>query len=304
MDFTKLIQQSAEYGYNSLASGLGVAGAGVGYITKSIGSLQLFGSTVTDSADKKLDERHYFLVPDPRSEDGYSLVVTRLLPEGVPPVNDLEKRRFLHLPNSESAAMLRTLLVRRAQIDELAKPAEGKSMSDRARELADYIDAVDDKVFGGVLLIGGLVAIFNPLAGAAIAAKSLLPSLGILASKYGLKIAEESLSHANLKSKVRQAEKEVLSQFHGSETEQHVNEVLCVLERATRTTEEEFDPMLELHNLLQTEMPDDQKSRIQLASAAVLNVFDSTLRSPNTASKLGLGAEDLRFLKLLQSLQQ
>lgn len=304
MDIAKLIKQSAEYGYDSIASGLGVAGAGVGYVTQSIGSLQLFGLTVTDSADKKLDERHYFLVPDPRSEDGYSLVVTRRLPEGVPPVNDLEKRRFLHLPNDDSAAMLQALLVRRAQLDELSKPQVSKAMSDRARELADYIDAVDDKVFGGVLLIGGLVAIFNPLAGAAIAAKSLIPSLGILASKYGLKIAEESLSQAELERRARQAEKQVLQQFRGSQTEQHVNEVLNILERAVRTSEDQFDPTLALHNLLQTDMPAEQKSRIQLATAAVLNVFDATMKSSKNASQFGLGPEDLRFLKLLKRLPQ
>ncbi len=174
MDVRKWVQQTAEYGYNSIAGGLGIAGAGVGYVSELVGNLRLFGSTATSKKEQKFDERHYFLVPDKRSEDGYSLVVTRCLPEGVPPINDLPKRRVLHLPHLEAEAMLRTLLIRQAQADELNKPAQGKSMGDRARELADYIDALDDRVFGGVLLIGGLVAIFNPIAGAAIAAKSLI----------------------------------------------------------------------------------------------------------------------------------
>ncbi len=78
----------------------------------------------------------------------------------------LPKRRVLHLPCLEAEAMLRSLLIRQAQTEELSKPSQGKSMGDRARELADYIDVLDDRIFGGVLLIGGLVAIFNPLAGA------------------------------------------------------------------------------------------------------------------------------------------
>lgn len=301
MDVRKWVQQTADYGYNSVAGGLGIAGAGVGYVTELVGNLRLFGSTTTSSTEQNFDERHYFLVPDTRSEDGYSLVVTRCLPEGVPPINDLPKRRVLHLPHVEAEAMLRSLLIRQAQAVELSKPAQGKSMGDRARELADHIDALDDRVFGGVLLIGGLVAIFNPLAGAAIAAKSLIPALGMLASKYGLRVAEESLNQADMKRKVKQADKDVLRQFRDSQAVQQVNAILTITERALRTTEDEFDPMLELHTLLQSEIADEERRMFRLASSAVLDVFDTAMRSPREANKAGLGPEDLRYLELLKS---
>lgn len=301
MDVRKWVQQTAEYGYNSIAGGLGIAGAGVGYVSELVGNLRLFGSTTTSKKEQKFDERHYFLVPDRRSEDGYSLVVTRCLPEGVPPINELPKRRVLHLPNLEAEAMLRTLLIRQAQADELNKPAQGKSMGDRARELADYIDALDDRVFGGVLLIGGLVAIFNPLVGAAIAAKSLIPSLGMLASKYGLRVAEEMLDQADMKRKIKQAEKDVLNQFRGSSANQYHNAILTILESALRTNEDEFDPMLELHSLIQGELLPEDRRMLQLASSAVLDVFDTAMRSPREANKAGLGPEDLRFLDVLKS---
>lgn len=301
MDVRKWVQQTAEYGYNSVAGGMGIAGAGVGYVTELVGNLRLFGSTTTSSTKQEFDERHYFLVPDIRSQDDFALVVTRCLPDGVPPINDLPKRRVLHLPHVEAEALLRSLLIRQAQAVELNKPTQGKSMGDRARELADYIDALDDRVFGGVLLIGGLVAIFNPIAGAAIAAKSLIPSLGMLASKYGLRVAEESLNQADMKRKVKQAEKDVLSQFRDSQVEHQVNEILTITGRALRTTEDEFDPMLELHTLLQSEIADEQRRMFRLASSAVLDVFDTSMRSPREANKAGLGPEDLRYLNLLKS---
>lgn len=299
MSFQNWIRQTAEYGYSSIVSGLSIAGAGVGYVTEFVGSLRLFGSTKVASGNQEFDERHYFLVPDNRSDEGYSLVVTRCLPEGVPPINDLPKRRLLHLPNASAEPMLRAMLVRQAQAEELRKPSEGKSMSDRARELADYIDVLDDRVFGGVLLIGGLVALFNPLAGAAIAAKALLPSLGMLASKYGLRVAEESLSHTEMQRKAKQAEKEVLSQFRGSKTEQVVNELLTITDRALRTTEEEYDPLLAFHALLQSDLSQDQRRYVELASSAILNVFDGALKSAREARAAGLGPEDLRYLRLL-----
>ncbi len=73
----------------------------------------------------------------------------------------------------------------------------------------------------------------------------------MFASKYGLRMAEESLTHANMRSKAKQAEAEVLRQFKDASTESQVNFLLAILERAIRTTEEQFDPMLELHNHLQ-----------------------------------------------------
>lgn len=301
MDFRKWVQQTAEYGYSSVTGGLSIAGAGIGYVHEFVGNLQLFGSTTTSNAEQKYDERHYFLVPDNRSEDGYSLVVTRCLPEGVPPINELPKQRLLHLPSAEAEAMLRSLLIRQAQAEELNKPSQGKSLGDRAKELADYIDALDDRVFGGVLLIGGLVAIFNPLAGAAIAAKSLIPSLGMLASKYGLRVAEESLNKADMQRKIKQAEKDVLSQFRGSQAMQQVNAILTITERALRTTEDDFDPMLELHSLLQSEQSADERRKLQLASLAVLDVFDTAMQSRREATKTGLGPEDIRFLEVLKS---
>lgn len=301
MDFRALFKQTADYGYGFLASGWSMTGTGVGYVTKMVGGLNIFGSTVTTVASQRYDERHYFLVPDKRQRDGYVLCITRCLPAGVPPINDLPKRRVLHLPHRDAESMLRTLLIKQAQAEELAKPNDRKTLADRTREVADYIDALDEKVFGGVLLIGGLVAIFNPIAGAAIAAKSLIPSLGMFASKYGLRMAEESLTHANLQSKAKQAEIEVLRQFKESSTEQFVNPILMILDRALQTTEEQFDPMLELHNYLRSELTTEQNQWARLTSRVILDVFDDALKSNKASLKAGLGREDIRFLELLRS---
>ncbi|MFN7876330.1 MAG: hypothetical protein ACK5PB_13505 [Pirellula sp.] len=302
VDFRSLFKQTADYGYSALSTGWSLTGAGVGYVTKMVGGLSLFGSTVTTAATQQYDERHYFLIPDKRCEDGYVLCIMRCLPEGVPPINDLSKRRLLHLPHADAESMLRSLLIKRAQAEELAKPNDRKTLADRTREVADYIDALDEKVFGGILLIGGLVAIFNPLAGAAIAAKSLIPSLGMFASKYGLRMAEESLSHANMQSKAKQAEADILKQFKESLTENHVNPLLTILDRALRTTEDQFDPMLELHAYLQSELNIEQKQWLRLTSKAILDVFDEALKSNKASVKAGLGKEDVRFLEVLQSL--
>lgn len=45
------------------------------------------------------DEKHYFVIPFYLSEHGFSLHTMRVLPNDVPEVNDLPKRRVFHFPN-------------------------------------------------------------------------------------------------------------------------------------------------------------------------------------------------------------
>ncbi len=134
-----------------------------------VGGFSLFGSTVTVVGTQRFDERHYFLIQtsDVRTVMcSVSCVVylkaflplTICLNAGITSTECRCRVDAAYIANPES------------QAEELSKPNDRKILADRTREVADYIDALDEKVFGGVLLIGGLVAIFNPLAGAAIAA--------------------------------------------------------------------------------------------------------------------------------------
>lgn len=48
-------------------------------------------------------------------------------------------------------------------------------------------------------------------------------------------------------------------------------------------------------------MTAEEGRMLRLAGAAVLDVFDTAIRLPNEATRAGLGPEDLRFMKVLQS---
>jgi hypothetical protein len=302
MDLTGLLKNATNLGYSSVSTGIQQATSGIQSVSKMVGSLLLFGSTTSAPVDQKYDERHYFLIPDRRSPDAYSLAILRSLPDGVPPINDLPKRRIFHLPDEHAQAMLRDLLIKQTQSTELAKPNAHKSLADRTREIADYIDALDDRIFGGFLLIGGLVALFNPVAGVAIAAKSLLPSLGLFATKYGLQFAGESLTQAELERKAKQAEKDVLQQFRGSNTITFTSPLLGIWDQALRTTESEFDPELQLNLYLKTELSEEHRSWHKLEATAILGVFQELTKSTIATHLASIGPEDMRFLAVLKTL--
>ena len=202
--FFELAREKAADAWNGagdlLASTASVVGSGIGFARQAIPSSWLLGST--ERSLTQYDEKHYFLVPFKAAECGYSLYSMRCLPDGVPPVNELPKRRIIHLPSEHGRRMLEALLQRQVA-GEISAKDEGSAWGDRLMSLADQLDDLDRKAFHGALLIGGLVALANPVAGGVLAAKAMLPSLGLMLSKYGLQQAGESLNERNVQRRLR-----------------------------------------------------------------------------------------------------
>lgn len=267
-------------------------GSGLGYAKQSLSNSWLFGSSEVAVTD--FDEKHYFLIPFKLSEQGYSLYSMRCLPEGVPPINDLPKKRLFHLPNEHAAKMVETLL-RDEAADTARKSATCSTTATRLADLADQIDKLDQTAFNGALLIGGLVALANPVAGGILAAKAMVPSIGLLLTKYGLKQAGETFDQRTLASQIKSAEKKVLAEFHGKQASQVVEPLLGELDKAINTSVYEYDPVLEGSTI-------DAANKIQsLAIKAITNTYQETLNTPKSWDAAGLGPEDIRWLKMLQT---
>ena len=239
------------------------------------------------------DEKHYFVIPLHSSEAGFSLHSTRSLPAGVPEINDLPKRRIFHFPNMHYEATLREHLI--STVKEEAKEKNGDSVSS-LENLANHIDKLDSKLTYGMLIIGGVAAIFNPLLGAGIAAKAVMPSVSGLLVKYGLKPYGEKLTQSQLEKQAREAEKKVLSQFSEANTVRVVNPILQELEFALRTSEEEHDPMLD-PNLSSGSIPElDNEYWRTLTEKAIYDAYKEIIDDPVKCKAAKLGPEDIRWL--------
>lgn len=269
-------------------------GQGLGYVRHSLGLTWLLGSTEV-ATNENNDEKHYFLIPYRRAESGYLLYSMRCLPDGVPPINDLPKKRIFHLPNPHASQMIEKLLC-----DEAAHVARDSAVTSptagRLSDLADRIDELDSKAFNGALLIGGLVALANPVAGGILAAKAMIPSVGLLLAKYGLKAAGESLDERNLNNQIKTAEKEVLQEFNGKSAEQVVDPLLEQLDRAITTQAMEFDPVVE------TCVQNSQTEEFRLTATAITNAYEQTLADQATWKSASLGPEDIRWLEMLRTI--
>jgi len=247
---------------------------------------------------EKYDEKHYFVVPFMISHVGIALHSMRCLPQGVPEINDLPKRRIFHFPNEHSETLVREILMDNArQIVE----TKHSNNTNTLINLANDIDALDKKLTYGMLLVGGMAAIVNPVIGAGIAAKALLPGVAGIFSKYGIRAMGEKLNRFQLTKKVNEAKNRVQKDFAAATTIQVLNPILQELELALNTTESEHDPLLDFDlgkgNINEL---DDERWR-DLTETALYHIYSDVIADPAKHKAACLGPEDIRWLKVVLS---
>ena len=242
------------------------------------------------------DEKHYFVIPYHLSESGFLLHTMRSIPKGVLEVNDLPKRRVFHFPNEHYEGTLRQYMLDAAK--NMAYESSSQNVSS-LEKLADDIDSLDNKLTYGMLFIGGIAAIFNPLIGAGIAVKALLPSISGTFAKYGLKPIGERVTKAQIEKSAKQAQEHVLKQFSEASTVKVVNPILSELEFALRTTEDIHDPLHDpnLADGTIQELPGE--SWRNLTETAICHVYKDVINNESLHHEAKLGPEDIRWLEVL-----
>ena len=242
-------------------------------IKQQVGKLPVLISLERGEESERLyDEKHYFVIPNFTSDAGFSLHTMRYLPKGVPEVNALPKRRIFHFPNEHYEDTLRHYMIEAAR--NLSNASHQGNVSS-LEKLANDIDALDTKLTYGMLLIGAIAAVFNPLIGAGIAIKAVLPGISAILARHGLKPLGEKATRAQLEKRAHEAEQHVLGQFSESTTLKVINPILHELEFALRTSEAQHDP---LHDP---------------------NLARASLPEPALHAKARLGQEDIRWLQVL-----
>ena len=266
-------------------------------IREQVGKLPVLASLERgEKTACQFDEKHYFVIPDFTSDAGFSLHTMRYLPKGVPEINELPKRRIFHFPNEHYEGTLHHYMVEAAR--DLSYSSHQQEVS-TLEKLADDIDALDTKLTYGMLVIGAIAAVFNPLIGAGIAIKAVLPGISSLLVRHGLKPLCEKATRAQLEKRAHEAEQHVLGQFSESTTLKVVNPILHELEFALRTSEAEHDPLHD-PNLANASLPElNSEHWRNLTETAICHVYKDILATPALHAKARLGPEDIRWLQVL-----
>lgn len=208
--------------------------SGIAFLSSSIGSLPFLAATAVDAAveNPPRDETHYFLVPDPSAAKGFTLVERRRLPEGVGVVNSLPKVRIFHVHDPAGLTVLEEQLV--GKLTTPARPVNDgveHDLADRLESMGEEIDKKSHWVTGGLIVIGGVVAVANPLLGIGIAAKALLPEIGGKLAKFGMGAAAESMRRLGSTLRESMARREATAEVKRMKPELAVDPVLSFLDR-------------------------------------------------------------------------
>lgn len=267
-------------------------------VSEIINDLPVFISSERAKPGSELlyDEKHYFVIPYRRSEVGIALHTMRFLPEGVPEINELPKRRVFHFANEYGEGLLRQVLLKESR-EIVDSQSAGKRHT--LESLADDIDALDKRLTYGILVIGGAAVLVNPVLGLSIAAKALLPGVAGLVSKYGLRPMGEKLNKAQLEKAAREAEDKVLAQFEEATTLKLINPILEELELALSTTEMEHDPLVDFDMSTQGLPELDGQQWRRLTIVALKHVYKECMADPTKQREADLGSEDIRWLSVL-----
>lgn len=266
---------------------------GLSLVKEVVNGLPVFISSEKSlKYDEQFDEKHYFVIPFVKSSTNFSLHTMRCLPNSIPEINNLPKRRIFHFPNGHYEASLKAHMLQTVREHSISTHKEKVSSLE---QLANDIDALDSKLTYGMLFVGGLAAIFNPLLGLGIAAKAITPGIPSLLTKYGLRPAGEKLSKSQIEKEAKSAEEQVSNEFSEANTIKVVNPMLQELELALRTSEREHDPLID-PNLGSGSIAELESERWrELTETAIYHVYKEIYEDSTKHSEANLGPEDIRW---------
>lgn len=297
--WNKLVEKAADAG-EFVES---VTKNGIGFLSSTLGRLPFVTSTTADDKDRTLevDETHYFLVPFRAHDCGYTLYSTRSLPPGVGPENSLPKARIFHLHDQSGIATLESLILKKKVNETLSENPSASELADHLDTLGEQIDKESFKITGGLLIIGGAVAVANPIVGAGIAAHALFPSLGAKASRLGLSLAGQKIRSLAERKQREKAEKAAQNEVKKLKPELYLNPLLRNLEQAVSTGNQKHDPLYTNLDLI-TDFPSPRFLRLSIK--AILAIYQESLkqRDAAVAEQLNLHFNDLRWFDHLQEL--
>jgi hypothetical protein len=235
----KLINTASDA--KELATSLGQSG--IDYAQGLFRGIPLISSiTALSPPQLERDEKHYLLIPCPNHSHGYTMFTKRVIPEGYGATNALPKTRIFHLPDQSGKEILEREFIAHALKN--TEISDNSEFADRLDRLADEIDRETAKISGGLLLIGGVVALINPLIGVGIAAKALFPSVGSLASKAGFNFVSDKLRKNKQSSEQILIAKEAEKDLKRLKPEIYHNPILQSIDALITNPQSDYDPLL------------------------------------------------------------
>ncbi len=269
----EVIKRLAESSEDLKSFALQLKQSGVQSVRGAVNHFEVVRSLFSDSSESERDETHYFLLPDFTGVKAGLIYTTRVLPDGVLAENRLPEARVFHLAKGAGTQRLESLL--KEEVKQSLSPGDSLQESDLAvilERFAEKIDEESNRLTGGIMLVGGVVTFFNPLVGIGISLAGWAAALGSKASVAG----SEYLSTKARKWAQAKSDKQLAGKadkvIRSLKPEIFENPILSSLERIAFSRDEDYDPVLDRDNWIDSFLPRHYHS---LTGTAVRSVYES-----------------------------
>lgn len=251
--------------------------SGLRSVSEVFQGTKIFGALSTSSAEHvDYDETHYLLVPLLGREKDYAIYTKRVLPPDIGVTNSLPKARIFHVPDETGKELLEQKLAASILRDKQSHDSGSSELADTLEKIADQIDHETNKISGGLLLIGGAVAVVNPLLGVGIAVKGLLPSVGAKASKAGAEYVGNKLRGWNKSSATSKLQRDAAKEVRKLKPQIYSNPIVRSLEAIVTNPETDFDPAFDHRNWIdEFESPHYYTITLEAVREVYKDVWDS-----------------------------
>lgn len=248
-DVNHLLKIIAEKASDTGALARSITDSGLQSVSEMFGSIRIFSAVAATSTDKaEQDETHYILVPLLGIPRRYAVYTKRILPPDTGTVNSLPKARIFHVPDGAGRTLLERELVEKMVIEQFDPQSGSSDFADALEKVADQIDSETEKISGGFLLIGGAVALLNPLLGLGIAVNGLLPAIGAKASKAGAEYVGNRMRDWNRSASESKLRKSAHEEVRKLKPTIYSNPILRSLDAIASNPQTDFDPAFDRRN--------------------------------------------------------
>lgn len=228
---------------------------------------QLFSAS--ESTDTKYDTMHYFLLPDIVNEGEYILHTHRELPAGIED-SKLKQKRIFHVPDEESFNVLKEMVLKEKSKDLKETDDFQNSTGDVLNSVADSIDRTNSILTGGLITVGSIACLLNPVTGITILAGSLVPNLTGTLLQEITKGLGDKLKKNSEENREKEAENKALKELQKVKPELELNPVLLKIKRSI--SDKVFNPL---------EGYIEDEENLKLLSNILISVYEPMIEQEN-----------------------
>lgn len=268
-----VIKKLAESSEDLKSFALQLKESGVQSVRGAVSNFGIVRSLFAGNSDTERDETHYFLLPDFTGAKAGVVYTTRVLPEGVLSENSLPKARVFHIANGTGTQRLEALLEEETKHSiSRTEPSADSDLATALERFAEKIDEESNYLTGGIMLVGGVVTVFNPLVGIGISLAGWAAALGSKASVVGTEYLSTKVRQWTEAKADKQLTKEAGKVISALKPEIYENPVISSLEMMAQGKTGDYDPFLDRENWIDSFTLRQYHS---LTMSAVTEVYDS-----------------------------